>query len=162
MPSGRSPHTTDERLLRAYRSLIADVHELAHVTQRISDSEARAVGATASQWHVLSVLSVGPRTVPSVARRLGLSRQAVQRTVDDLVLHGLLVLRPNPEHRTSPLLEITGAGTRLQALLYSSSDAARLDVIAQASLSPEELESAFAVVRRLLDAMAPHSQRDPE
>lgn len=67
----------------------------------------RQQGQTAARWHVLSVLSGGPRTVASTARRLGLVRQSVQRVVDDLTGAGQLEPRDNPDHVWAPLLVLT-------------------------------------------------------
>lgn len=49
-------------------------------------------------------------TVPQAARRLGVSRQAIQRVANELVGAGLVEFRSNPDHRTSPLLALTGNG----------------------------------------------------
>jgi DNA-binding MarR family transcriptional regulator len=51
-----------------------------------------------------------PLTVPSAARRLGITRQAVQRTVNELTDDGLIRLAPNPDHRTAALVELTDHG----------------------------------------------------
>src|SRR5438309_10079220 len=93
----------------AYRLLVADVYELAGESRRSSDALAGRVGQTTARWHVLSVVSDGPRTVASAARRLGLARQSVQRVVDDLVAAGQLALRDNPDHARAPLVAPTGA-----------------------------------------------------
>lgn len=160
MPADPAPDRAAD-LLDAYRRLVADVHELAHVTQRISDAEARKIGATASQWHVLSVISDGARTVPSIARRLGLSRQAVQRTCDELFAAGAAVAVENPRHQRSPLVQTTESGLELQRTLYTRSESARLAVLDQADLTLDDLDGAARAVRRLLDAMAPHGERTP-
>src|ERR1700755_3083959 len=51
-----------------YRLLMADVYELAGLSRRTSEAIARDLGQTAARWHVLSVLSAGPCTVPAAAR----------------------------------------------------------------------------------------------
>ena len=51
-----------------------------------------------------------PSTVSRVARRMGLSRQGVQRVADRLVTDGFLEVHPNPDHRRSPLLHLTPHG----------------------------------------------------
>jgi DNA-binding MarR family transcriptional regulator len=45
-----------------------------------------------------------------IARRLGLTRQSVQRTADALVDEGLAAYEPNPDHQRSPLLILTDHG----------------------------------------------------
>jgi len=81
-----------------YRLLMADVYELAGLSRRTSEAIARELGQTVARWHVLSVLSAGPCTVPATARRLGLTRQGVQRVADDLLAARLLKASPNPDH----------------------------------------------------------------
>ena len=90
--------------------LIADVYEAAGVLRRWGESLAAAEGQTQSRWQVLSVVSDVPLTVPSAARRLGISRQAVQRTVNELADDRLVRLAPNPDHRTAGLIELTDLG----------------------------------------------------
>lgn len=56
---------------------------------------------------MLSVLNDGDWTVPRVARRLGVSRQAVQRIVDALHDDELVGLKTNPGHERSSLPHLT-------------------------------------------------------
>jgi DNA-binding MarR family transcriptional regulator len=140
--------------LAGYRLLIADVYELAGESRRTSEGLAREAGQSAARWHVLSVLSDGPRTVPSAARRLGLARQSVQRVVDDLVATGQLELRANPDHARSPLAALTDAGAATLARLVRRSDADRAALLARAGVDRADLDRARDVLRRLLAAMA--------
>src|SRR3712207_2049364 len=115
--------------LTAYRLLMADVYELAGESRRTSESLARAEGQTTARWHVLSVVSDGPRTVASAARRLGLARQSVQRVVDDLVAAGHLELRANPDHVRAPLVALTPEGSEALGRLVAASDSGRAGVL---------------------------------
>ena len=57
-------------------------------------------------------------TVPALTERLDLSRQFVQRMVNDAIAAGWLDRRANPAHRRSPLLALTSAGvTAIDAVL---------------------------------------------
>jgi DNA-binding MarR family transcriptional regulator len=67
-------------------------------------------GLTASWWQVLGGVLDEPRTVPEIGRRMGMTRQGVQRVADLLVEHGLAAYRPNPAHRRAKLLACTEAG----------------------------------------------------
>jgi DNA-binding MarR family transcriptional regulator len=67
-------------------------------------------GLTASWWQVLGGVLDEPRTVPEIGRRMGMTRQGVQRVADLLVEHGLAEYRPNPAHRRAKLLACTEAG----------------------------------------------------
>ncbi|WP_251743668.1 MarR family transcriptional regulator [Frankia sp. AiPs1] len=90
--------------------LIADVYETAGALRRWGQRVASAEGRTQAQWQLLGVLSGPPLTVPAAARRLGLSRQAVQRTANELVDDGLAHVIANPDHRTAGLLQLTDHG----------------------------------------------------
>lgn len=97
--------------------LVADVFELAGLLRRSGEVVAAREGHTQARWQLLSVVSDRALTVPQAARRLGVTRQRVQRVANDLVVCGLAELRHNPDHRTSPLLVLTENGRRvLQAI----------------------------------------------
>jgi DNA-binding MarR family transcriptional regulator len=139
--------------LEAYRLLIADVYELAGASRRTSEELARTEGQTVARWHVLSVLSDGPRTVPSAARRLGLAPQSVQRVVTDLLDSGHVVAVDNPDHVRSPLMRLTPLGQEKVTRLFARSEVDRTDVLTRAGVSVEELVSAREVVRKLIAAL---------
>ena len=140
-------------LVEEYRLLIADVYELAGRSRRTSEDLARAVGQTAARWHVLSVLSDGPRTVPSAARRLGLAPQSVQRVVGDLVASGHLEAVDNPDHARSPLMRLTALGRETLDDLFTRSSDNRADVLTRAGVTAEELTAAREVLRKLTAAL---------
>jgi DNA-binding MarR family transcriptional regulator len=52
-------------------------------------------GLTAAWWQVLGAVLDEPRTVPDVATRMGVTRQAVQRVADLLVERGVAEYHPN-------------------------------------------------------------------
>ncbi|HEY7102937.1 MAG TPA: MarR family transcriptional regulator [Mycobacteriales bacterium] len=137
----------------AYRLLLADVYELAGLSRRISDREAAAQGTTTARWHVLSAVSEEPATVPAIARRLGLVRQAVQRVANDLVAAGELERRPNPGHARSALLGITPAGRARLEALWSESRQSRIALLAAAGVTPADLAATRATLDRILAAL---------
>jgi DNA-binding MarR family transcriptional regulator len=63
-----------------------------------------------SEWQVIGGVLDEPRSVAEVARRMGMTRQGVQRIADLLVDRGLAEYRPNPAHRRAKLLACTEAG----------------------------------------------------
>jgi DNA-binding MarR family transcriptional regulator len=71
---------------------------------------AAAGGLTAAWWQVLGGVVEQPRSVADIGRRMGMSRQGVQRVADVLVERGLAEYRPNPTHRRAKLLACTEAG----------------------------------------------------
>ncbi len=142
------------RASEQYRLLIAEVYELAGLSRRTADAIARDLGQTVARWHVLSVVSAGPCTVPAVARRLGLTRQGVQRVADDLLAARLLQASPNPDHVRSPLLTLTNQGQLVLEQLTQRSDAARGRLLRQAHITAEDLAAARTTLRALLQSLA--------
>ncbi len=92
--------------------LVADVYELAGLLRRTGEAIAAREGQTQARWQLLSVISDEALTVPQAARRLGVTRQGVQRLANDLLDADLAEFVPNPDHRTSPLLALTDSGRR--------------------------------------------------
>ena len=142
----------------AYRLLIADVYELAGASRRTSEAIAARQGQTAARWHVMSVLSGSPMSVSAAARRLGLTRQSVQRVVDHLATSGHVVLAADPTDRRAPLVTLTPQGHHALADLVASSDRQREDVVARAGVGAAELAAAREVLQALVAALdAAHS-----
>ena len=70
------------------------------------------VGLTAARWQVLSTIarSDRPEPVANVARIMGLARQSVQRSADELERAGLITFESNPHHKRAPLMLLTQKG----------------------------------------------------
>ncbi|MFG2285604.1 MarR family winged helix-turn-helix transcriptional regulator [Streptomyces sp. NPDC048595] len=78
---------------------------------RAVERELTGTGMTAGEHALLDALrSEGPRTVPQLARSMGLDRQPVQRWVNHAAELGLVVTAPNPAHRRSSLIQLTTEG----------------------------------------------------
>jgi DNA-binding MarR family transcriptional regulator len=101
----------------------ADIYELAGAFRRRGERIASGVGQTQARWQVLSAASDHPRTVPQLARILGVSRQNVQRIADLMVNEALATFTDNPDHRTSPHLALTEKGQRTVAGLTRAAGA---------------------------------------
>lgn len=129
------------QVLRLTRPLVlnsARVVEAALKTDRVS------VGMRA----VLEVLAEdGPMTVPAIADRLDLARQGIQRHVDDLAALGHAEARPNPAHRRSVLIHLTGSGQALFRRIRDD-DLRRLATMA-ADCSADEIATALKVLHAL-------------
>jgi DNA-binding MarR family transcriptional regulator len=108
-------------------------------------------GLTAAWWQVLGGVLDEPRTVADIGRRMGMTRQGVQRVADLLVERGLAEYRPNPAHRRAKLLACTETGywavRRISVAQHPWSN--RLG----AELGAEELRSALATMQALVDAL---------
>jgi DNA-binding MarR family transcriptional regulator len=76
-------------------------------------------GLTAARWQVLGAVALAgrPLTVPQIARRMGLTRQAVQASVNRLLGEALVKSSENLDHRRSPLIRLTELGNQKYAAL---------------------------------------------
>lgn len=98
------------------------------------------------------LLRNGPTPVPGIARRRGVSRQHVQALVNPLLERGLLKTEPNPAHRRSPLIALTGRGERTitrmrrrEAWVLEAADVKR------SSAELQRVADALRDIRRALD-----------
>ncbi|GAA1573825.1 hypothetical protein GCM10009789_29150 [Kribbella sancticallisti] len=134
----------------SYRLLVADVYELAGLSRRSSEQTAAEHGQTVARWHLMSVLSDQPYTVPAIARRLGLVRQSVQRVADELVAEGEVERSENPDHQRSPLYSLTESGRETLRKIVVDSDADRTQRLNRAGVTVAELDAARDTIRKLL------------
>ncbi|AKJ15705.1 hypothetical protein ABB07_38320 [Streptomyces incarnatus] len=134
--------------------LIADVFEAAGALRRLGEQTAAAEGLTQARWQVLSAVSEDPLTVPQAARRLGVSRQNVQRVANDLVSFRLASYEPNPDHRGSPLLTLTPRGR--ESLARVTARAEQLHRTLFAAIPEQEIHATRTSLRRLLAELDRH------
>jgi len=128
--------------------LVADVYEVAGALRRSGEELAGAVEQSQARWQLLSVVSEGDWTVPAIARRLGVSRQAVQRVADVLAAEGHLRFVVNPAHRRSPHVVPTRSGRAALSRITASSEGWRTRVAD--GLSATEIAQARTVLRKVL------------
>ncbi len=128
--------------------VVTELYETAAVVRGRADAVARSAGQSQARWQVLFTLVEGPLPVPLLARRLGLTRQSVQRVVDLLTQDRLVVPLANPAHQRSPLFALTEAGGR--TLRQVNAAAVGWHAAVRAALSVEdqdELRRLLAVLR---------------
>ncbi|MEJ2864249.1 MarR family winged helix-turn-helix transcriptional regulator [Actinomycetospora flava] len=96
----------------------------------------------------------GPTTVPALGRTLALSRQFVQRSVDDAAGRGWVRTRENPAHRRSVLVELTASG---EQTLTDVRDGERRELGAlEEALDPDDLDACLRVLRALSARLTDH------
>lgn len=77
-----------------------------------ADTYLRDSGMTAADRALMEFLYPNSAlTVPDIARRYQVSRQHVQVTVNRLLEEGLLTSGDNPQHKRSPLLQLSDLGS---------------------------------------------------
>src|SRR5215469_7397840 len=104
-PEGDAATAVVVETFRANGLLLASGHRLA-----------AQEGLTAARWQVLGALALAgrPLTVPQIARRMGLTRQAVQASVNRLVSEALAEAGANLDHRRSPLIRLNELAAGLE------------------------------------------------
>jgi DNA-binding SARP family transcriptional activator/DNA-binding MarR family transcriptional regulator len=100
------------------------------------------------RWAVLSVLSGGARTVPQVARRLGVTRQSVQRVANLLAAEALIERVVNPDNARSPIFRLSKRGEEVLAAITQAADPWHRRVGEELSL--EDLRRARAALAVLM------------
>jgi DNA-binding MarR family transcriptional regulator len=100
--------------------IVADIFELAGRFRDTGEQIASGVGQTQARWQVMSAASGGALTVPQIARRLGVTRQNVQRIANLLVSEGWATFEKNPHHRSSPHLVLSERGQAALAELAAA------------------------------------------
>lgn len=96
---------------------------------------------------VKSLGEQGPQTVPAMARARTVSRQHIQRIVDELLKEGLVERRTNPAHRRSKLIALSSEGEQLLASL-DEREAELMRFLAR-GLRLEQVREATRVVRHV-------------
>ena len=120
-----------------------------------------AEGLTAARWQVLGAVALAgrPLTVPQIARRMGLTRQAVQESVNRLLAGALVEARDNLDHRRSPLIGLTELGSQK----YTAVDQRQARWINQlaAGLQTTDLSAAARTLRDLGDRLESNQRHGP-
>ena len=151
---------TDAKPAALMPLVVADIFELAGRFRENGEAIARTVGQTQARWQVMSVASAGRRTVPQIARRLGVSRQNVQRIADLLVGEDWATFEPNPDHRGSPYLILSTHGHSALARLTKAAGAYHRQLARD--LAGADITAIHRGLRRLLDATAHSTGRKPK
>ncbi|MDK0523776.1 MarR family transcriptional regulator [Streptomyces sp. ML-6] len=100
-----------EELAHQLTEVFALVGPLYRRVQRKVEQNAPIEGLSVGVRAVLDLLREnGPMTVPQMGRAQALSRQFVQRMVNDAAAARLVEVVPNPAHQRSSLIRLTAAG----------------------------------------------------
>jgi DNA-binding MarR family transcriptional regulator len=137
--------------------IVADIFELAGRFREQGETIAQTVGQTQARWQVMSAASADPLTVPQIARRLGVTRQNVQRIADLLVKENWAAFETNPDHKGSPFLVLSPRG---QAALAKITKAARQSHAQLArKLAGSDVGALHRDLGRLIRALTDHDNR---
>lgn len=137
------------RARRAWTGLVIEVFRMNGDLLAAGDALVGDLGLTSARWQVLGAIALSPVPLPvaHIARNMGLTRQAVQRLVDDMRADGLLRLDPNPHHRRAMLVVATERGEAAYRAAIARQE--RWADALTAGLSAEEFEAASTLLRAM-------------
>lgn len=90
----------------------------------------------------------GPMTVPQMGRVMALTRQFVQRMVNDAAARGWAEATPNPAHQRSSLIRITDEGEAVITAILAREHALNKQVGGE--LTDAELQACVRVLKEML------------
>ncbi|TDD58651.1 MarR family transcriptional regulator [Kribbella antibiotica] len=141
-------HARDQELLS---SAALTAFKLNGQFLELAEHLARPAGVTATWWQVLGAVLGSPQSVSAIAREMGITRQAVQRTADVLAERGLAEYHDNPAHRRAKLVAVTPEGRAAISAInpHHAEHAAELAAV----MGADQLAEAVAALRKLSEAL---------
>lgn len=137
------PHTSPDELAQVF-DLLGPLYR--QTVRNLEQASTLPVGVRA----VLDLLRVRESlTVPRIADVLGLSRQFVQRCVNEAEEAGWVELRTNPAHQRSSLVVITESGRELVTGIRAGESESLAPVAA--TISRDDVAACVRVLTQLLD-----------
>jgi DNA-binding MarR family transcriptional regulator len=135
--------------IAALADLIVEIFRITGRLLAAGDRLVADLGMTSARWQVIGAIAIAgqPQTVPAIARTMGLTRQAVQRLINELMADGLVEARPNPGHRRARLFSLTSSGK--SAFAAATARQAPWAEALAAGCSVAEIRAAEVVLRAL-------------
>ena len=93
-------------------ALILTVMELTGELRQHGRRITEPVGQSPARWQVLGAVRETSLTVSQIARRMGSTRQGIQRVANVLAQEGLIEFLDNRDHKSSPKVSLTDSGRR--------------------------------------------------
>ena len=103
--------------VRSFQRFVGAVFRLNGQLLNTADELSKDLEVSTARWQTIAVIRNEPRTAAAIARRLGLSRQSVQQTVNRLCDQGITEFVDNPAHKTSQLVRLTEHGKEVMDTL---------------------------------------------
>ncbi len=138
----------------ALTSLILETFRLNGALLAAGNQITKPFDLTSARWQIMGPIFEfkEPMTVAQIARRMGLSRQGVQRIVNDLKKLEMIEFLNNPDHKRAPLISLTTAGRNVM-IEVNNAQAAWVNNLSD-GLNESQIKQALSVmeiVRERLD-----------
>ncbi|MET8472593.1 MarR family transcriptional regulator [Streptomyces sp. NPDC006422] len=146
--TGTLPPALADRLAEVF-DLVGPLYRRAYVAV---ERDVAAEGLSSGSRAVLAMLhGRGPMTVPQMGRFQALSRQFVQRMVNEVAERGLVEAVPNPAHKRSSLIRLTDEGRRVIGVVLDRERAALRTV--DGDITEADIDTCLRVLSGLLKIM---------
>lgn len=154
MSSNRSPSGD------AVSQLILKTFTFHGLLSAAGDELTKPWGLSSARWKVLGAIKLADRPlhVAQIARNMGLTRQSVQRIVNDLAKEGLLALIDNPDHQWARLVRLTRHGEKVYGEIME--EQVRWSNELAEEISPQVLEDAVRVIETLCERLDERRKRN--
>ncbi len=146
----RSRHTPEGE---AFTALVLETFRFNGMLIAAGNALCEGTGLTAARWQVLGAIDAAgqPVTVSDIARLMGLTRQTVQRLVDELENLDVVNRTDHPQHGRARLVELTASGAELYEELRRR-QAPWANGVAE-GFSASEITTALNVLRALRERL---------
>jgi len=101
----------------AFTELVLEAFRLNGRLLATGDQLAKPLGLTSSRWQILGAIEDKPLSVSHIAKKMGLTRQNVQRITDILQQEGFVHYSANPVHQRAKLACVTPKAMRIMRQL---------------------------------------------
>jgi DNA-binding MarR family transcriptional regulator len=138
-----------QRIADAITELVLEIFHLNGELITTGDAMVGDLGLTSARWQVMGAIALArmPLPVAQIARNMGLTRQAVQRTANELAGEGLIRFAPNPNHQRAKLVLLTRKGEAAYAASIERWEPAAAALGGGSSL--KDVETTLATLRRV-------------
>lgn len=148
MSTALPPDDLADRLARVYAVIGPVYRKVARIVEADEPVNGMSVGVRAVLDHLRRE---GACTVPRIAERQELSRQFIQRVVNDARDAGFVELVDNPAHRRSRLVHLTAAGREAIEAVVAREQALMGQVGGE--LTADELDATLRVLHHMKAAL---------
>ena len=93
-----------------YTQMILETFRFNGLLIAAGDRLVNDLGLTTALWKILGPIEDSPLSMAQIARRMGLTRQSVRRSVNILIEKGLVEFKDNLDHKRAKLVALTKQG----------------------------------------------------
>jgi DNA-binding MarR family transcriptional regulator len=122
-----------------------------HVAERLNAAVAQAGidGMRSPYGYVIRALAAAPLGLTELAERLGVTKQAAIKVVDEMQARGFVTRQPHPGDRRAKVLVLTGKGAAVRAAALEESR--RMEAELRAELGDADVDALRRVLLRFAE-----------